>query len=69
MSVLAQEGFEINFNKIFYFIYLRNKLVARGLLIDSFYHLHIDANMNLNEQIVSVVGQKRSRDKINQKYL
>ena len=26
-------------------------------------------NMNLNEQIVSVVGQKRSRDKINQKYL
>ena len=44
-------------------------MVAYDLLIDSLYHLHVDANMNLNEQIVSTVGQKRSRDEINQKYL
>ena len=65
MPVLAQKGFEIYFNKDFYFIYLRNKLVARDLLIDSLYHLHVDANVNLNKQIVSAVGQKRSRDGIN----
>ena len=29
----------------------------------------MDANVNLNEQIVSAIDQKRSRDKINQKYL
>ena len=28
MSVLAQDGFEFNFNKKFYFIYLQNKLIA-----------------------------------------
>ena len=39
------------------------------LLIDSLYHLYVDANVNLNEQIMSAVGQKRSRDEINQKYL
>ena len=44
-------------------------MVARDLLIDNLYHLHIDANINLNKQIVSAVGQKRSRDEINQKYL
>ena len=69
MSVLAQEGFEICFNKDFCSIYLRNKLITQGLLIDSLYHLHVDANVNLNEQIVSAVGQKRSKDEINQKYL
>ena len=69
MSVLAQEDFEISFNKDFYSIYLWNKLVARDLLIDSFYHLHVNANVNLNEQIVNAIDQKRSRDKINQKYL
>ena len=31
--------------------------------------MHVDANVNLNEQILSAVGQKRSRDEINQKYL
>ena len=40
-------------------------MIAHSLLIDSLYH----ANVNLNEQVVSAVGQKRSRDKINQKYL
>ena len=44
-------------------------MVARGLLFDNLYHLHVDANVNLNEQIVSAVSQKRSRDEINQKYL
>ena len=67
--VLAQDGFEFSFNKNFCSIYLWNKSIVRGLLVDSLYHLHVDANMNLNEQIVSAVGQKRSRDEINQKYL
>ena len=31
--------------------------------------MHVDANVNINEQIVSAIGQKRSRDDINQKYL
>ena len=44
-------------------------MIAQDFLIDSLYHLHIDVNVNLNEQTVSAVGQKRSRDKINQKYL
>ena len=66
--MLAQKGFKIYFNKDFCFIYLWNKLVARGFLIDSLYHLHVDVNVNLNEQIVSAVGQKRFRDEINQKY-
>ena len=65
MSVLTQEDFEFNFNKNFYSIYLWNKLVAWGLLIDSLYYLHVDANVNLNEQIVSTVGQKKSKDEIN----
>ena len=69
MSMLAQNGFDFNFNKDFCSIYLWNKLVARGLLIDSLYHLYIDGNVNLNEKIVSAVGQKRSKNKINQKYL
>ena len=38
-------------------------------LIDSLYHLYVDANINLNKQVVSAIGQKRSRDQINQKYL
>ena len=67
--MLAQDGFKFNFNKNFYSIYLWNKLVARDLLIDSLYHLHTDANVNLNKQIVNIIGQKRSKDEINQKYL
>ena len=49
VSILAQDRFEFNFNKIFYNIYLRNKLIVRALLIDSLYHLHVDASMNINE--------------------
>ena len=44
-------------------------MIAHDLLIDGLYHLHVDANVNLNEQIGSIVGQKRLRDEINQKYL
>ena len=56
ISVLAQKNFEISFNKNFYSIYLKNKLIARDLLIDGLYHLHADANVNLNEQIISTIG-------------
>ena len=38
-------------------------------MIDSLYHLYIDANVNLNEQVVSAVSQKRSKDEFNYKYL
>ena len=48
VSVLAQEGLKLVSIKI-YFIYLRNKLVAGDLLIDSLYHLYVDVNVNLNE--------------------
>ena len=30
--------------------------------------MHVDANVNLNEQIVSAIGQKRFKDEVNQKY-
>ena len=49
MTVLAQDGFEFNFKKDFYNIYLRNKLIARALLIDSLYYLYSDAFMNINK--------------------
>ena len=44
-------------------------MVACDLLIDSLYHLHVNTNMNINEQVMNIVSQKRSKDKINQKYL
>ena len=44
-------------------------MVASDLLIDSLYHLHIDTNENLNEQVVSAVAQKRPKDEFNHKYL
>ena len=70
ISVLAQEDFIFNFNKDFCSIYLRNKLVACYLLIDNLYHLHVDACVNINEQIVgSAVGHKQFRDDVNHKYM
>ena len=66
--MLAQDGFDFNFNKNFYFIYLQNKLIASNFLIDSLYYLHINANVNLNKQVVSTVDQKKFKNKINQKY-
>ena len=50
-------------------IYFVNKLVARAFLIDGLYHLYTNASVNINEQIVNAIGSKRSRDRINQKYL
>ena len=50
-------------------IYFGNKLMARAFLIDGLYHLHTDASVNINEQIVNAIGSKRSKDRISQKYL
>ena len=49
-------------------IYFRNKIIAHTFLIDSLYHLHTDAGVNINEQIVNAIGYKRPRDRISQKY-
>ena len=70
VSVLAQEGFEFIFNKDFCSIYLRNKLVAKAILIDSLYHLHADASLNINKKIkVNAIGHKHPRDDLNEKYM
>ena len=50
-------------------IYFENKFIACAFLIDGLYHLHIDASVNINEQIVNAKGSKRPRDRISQKYL
>ena len=50
-------------------IYFENKVIARAFLIDSLYHLHMDANVNINEQIINDIGSKRNKDMISQKYL
>ena len=52
-----------------YLIYFENKIIARAFLIDSLYHLHMDASININEQIVNAIEYKRSRDMISQKHL
>ena len=38
-------------------------------MIDSLYHLHVDALVNVNEQVVNAIESKRLRDKLNQRYL
>ena len=43
-------------------------MVVFGLLINGLYYLDIDANVNLNEQVVSFVDRKRPRDEFNHKY-
>ena len=50
-------------------IYFKNKIIACAFLIDSLYHLHMDASVNINEQTVNAIGSKRLRDRISQKYL
>ena len=50
-------------------IYFKNKVVARTFLIDSLYHLYMDASVNINEQIVNAIENKKPRDSISQKYL
>ena len=67
ISCFAQDDYEISFNKNHCTIYFGNKMIARGHLINSLYHLHVDADESINpsEQIVSVVGFKRFRDEVN----
>ena len=50
-------------------IYFENKIIACTFLIDGLYHLYMDASININEKIVNVIGSKRVRDRISQKYL
>ena len=51
-------------------IYFENKIVTRTFLIDDFYHLHIDASININEQTMNVIGSKKLKyRKISQKSL
>ena len=38
-------------------------------MIDGLYHLYEDEIVNINEQIMSVVGSKRLRDRVSHKYL
>ena len=64
ISVLAQDNYNFYFNKDMCSIYFENKLVARAFLIDDLYHLHTNASVNINEQIVNTIGSKRSRDRI-----
>ena len=71
ISSLAQDDYEISFNKDHCTIYFKNKMIGHSHLINNLYQLHIDADesVNLFEQIVSVVGSKRFRDEINLKYM
>ena len=71
ISYLIQNDYEISFNKDHYTIYFENKMIARGHLINSFYHLHVDADesVNLSEQTMSAIGSKRSKDGVNLKYM
>ncbi len=69
VSCLAQDSHVLTFDKDCCSIYFRNKLVARGFMIDSLYHLHVDVSVNVSEQVVSAIESKRSKDEINQKYL
>ena len=62
--MLAQDNYNFYFNKDICSIYFRNKVVARVFLIDDIYHLHMDASVNINEQVVNAIGSKRLRDKI-----
>ena len=64
ISVLAQDNYNFYFNKDICIIYFENKVIARAFLIDSLYHLHIDASVYINEQTMKAVGFKRPRNRI-----
>ena len=64
ISILVQYNYNFYFNKGLCIIYLKKKYVACVYLIDGLYHLHVDASINVNEQIVNTVGSKRSKDRI-----
>ena len=51
--VLAQVNYNLNFNKDMCIIYFRNKIIACAFLIDDLCHLHVDASININEQVVN----------------
>ena len=57
VSCLTHDDYEISFNKDHCTIYFENKMVACGQLINSFYHLHADADesINLSKQTVSAI--------------
>ena len=44
-------------------------MMEHGLLIGSLYHLYVDVSVNVFEQVVNVIGSKRSRDNVNLKYM
>ena len=67
--MLAQDNYNFYFNKDICSIYFRNKVVTCAFLIEGLYHLHMNASVNINEQTMNVIGSKRLRDRISQKYL
>ena len=62
--MLAQNNYNFHFNKDMCSIYFENKVAARAFLIDDLYHLYMDVSVNINEQIMNVIGSKRLRDSI-----
>ena len=64
ISMLAQNNYNFYFNKDMCLIYFENKIIARAFLIDGLHHLHMDASVNINKQIMNAIGSKRPRDKI-----
>ena len=67
--MLAQDNYNFYFNKNMCAIYFRNRVFVYAFLIDGLYHLHMDTNVNINEQTMNAVGSKRFRDRNGQKYL
>ena len=69
ISVLVQDNYNFYFNKKLCTVYFENKIIAHIFLIDGLYHLHVDASVNINKQLVNIIKFKRLRDRISQKYL
>ena len=69
VSCLAQEGYMISFHKDHCNIFYKNNKVANSFLINGLYQLHIDESVFNIEQNVNVIGIKRPRDSLNDKYL
>ena len=59
----------ISFHKDHYNIFYENNKVADGFLIDCLYQLHIDVSVFNIEQNMNVIGIKRPRDSLNNRYL
>ena len=69
MSILAQDDYIFYFNTDHCSIFFENKIVVHAFMIDSLYHLHVNACVNVNEQVVNAIGSKRPRDRLNRRYL